>query len=94
MARKSEAELEEALREALREDRELMRKAVHRVEKAEEWAAKGEKIDPKLLSIAWHYDRLRKEARAKKRISEVERKRDALAVAIAVGAPLLYENAP
>ena len=92
MARKSEVDSEEALREALREDRALMRKAVHRVELAEEWAAKGEKIDPKLLSVAWHYDRLLKEARAKKRRSEAERIRDASAVAIALGAPLIFES--
>jgi hypothetical protein len=85
---------ERDLEEALREDRAAMRKALHRVEMAEKWAAAGEKIDPKLLSIGWHFTRLIKEARAKKRISEVAKKRDALAVAIAVKGPLPFESAP
>ena len=86
----SEAELEKRLWE----ERCRMKKALHRVEMAERWVAEGEKIDPKLLSLAWHFKELGKEERAKKRVSEAERKRDALAVAEAVKGPLPFESLP
>ena len=93
MARKSEADLEEELRE----HRAMMKKALHRVEMAEKWAADGEKIHERNFSLSYHFDKIVKEEKAKRRRSEAERIRDASAVSVAVGCPgvpLLFESIP
>jgi|SRR5215831_15370743 len=90
----------------LRQERKLMRKAVKRAEVAERWASAGEKIDPKLLWIAWHFNQLAEEAKAKnkkhrvlKSSSPIEKRvhsprRDAVAVAVAVRGPLPFQSVP
>jgi hypothetical protein len=51
----------------LREERRLMKKALKRVALAERWKSEhpDEKIDPCLLSLAWHWNQVTQEAEAK-----------------------------
>jgi hypothetical protein len=58
---------EQAWEKALRFERWAMRKALRRVQTAERWVSLGEKIDERLLSLAWHWNQVQQEEAAKKK---------------------------
>jgi hypothetical protein len=51
----------------LREERQIMRKAVRRVALAEKWVSEHpeEKVDERLLSLAFHWNQITDEEKAK-----------------------------
>src|SRR5262249_54638986 len=74
----------------LREERALMKKALHRVRVAERWKSEHpeEQVDECLLSLAYHWNQLQEEERMKRQ------RRDKKAVAIAFGAPQCFQSLP
>ena len=88
-----------AWEEQLKRERQMLKKAMHRVALAEKWKDDGENVDERFLSLAFQWNAITKEeeAKAKKSKRVVKRYppirvrrpiRDAVAVAVAVRGPL------
>jgi hypothetical protein len=71
-----------AWEKALREERKLMRKALRRVALAEKWAASGEKVDERLLSLAFQWNQAAAEQKQKNKKS------------VGVRVPTRFESVP
>jgi hypothetical protein len=91
--------------ERLRQERKLMKKALHRVKMAEKWKDAGEDVNENALSLAYQWNQVTKEEQAKaknkkrvlKSYPSVRRAlRDAVAVSVAVRGPLptCFESLP
>jgi len=79
---KRRAEERELLREArLREERQLLKRALHRTKTAEKWRAEGQEVAEELLSLEWQYIQVVLDEEMKRR------RRDFRAVGAALGAP-------
>jgi len=80
---------------ALRRERQMMKKALHRVKMAEKWKNAEELANENALSLAWQWNALVKEEKAKnKSYPRIRRRavrrpiRNAVAVSLAVKGPL------
>jgi len=77
----------------------MMKKAMHRVKMAEKWKNAGEPVNPNALSLAWQWEMIQADEKAKKSYPKVRRTRvrrsvrDRVAVAAALHAPVAsFEN--